>query len=158
VDSNHAICNHVVNESTRRAHLTHSRCIWKSGFGEIYFNSFGRKVFWRFLGSAVQFLNLHKIPITRPDFKSARSRAQTIENSKGLCKTNEQTSTASRRYDPHTTFIASHLNCRKIKARTRHIHRRSLPVGRLLSSSAAYKPGSISEVNLTAIPFTSKTR
>jgi hypothetical protein len=43
VDSNHAICNHVVNESTRRTHLTHSRCIWKSGFWEIYFNSLGSK-------------------------------------------------------------------------------------------------------------------
>ena len=156
--SNHAICNHFVNESTLPAHLTHSRCIWKSGFGEIYFNSFGRKVFWRFLALPVQFLNFHKIRITLGQISKVRDCKRRRLRSQGLRKTNEQTSTASRRYDPHTTFIASHLNCRKIKARTHHIHRRSLPVGRLLSSSAAYKRGSISEVNLTAIPFTSKTR
>jgi len=62
VDSNHAICNHFVNESTRRAHLTHSRCIWKSGFGEIYFNSFGRKVFWQFLAVPFSFSTCTRFP------------------------------------------------------------------------------------------------
>jgi hypothetical protein len=77
----------------------------ESGIGEIYFNSFGRKVFWRFLALPVQFLNFHKIRITLGQISKVRDCERRRLRSQGLRKTMSTLALLLAGMTPRTTFI-----------------------------------------------------